>query len=94
MKNFLKKYAFALTLWANITIFILYFTLRKSQAETSVFVLGQTTFNVILGGYFYNKEYPNLKEKDNFRESIYEGAILSAILFFLIGFGVCTLGKS
>lgn len=91
MNNFFKKNAFSLIILSNITIFILYFALRKSQAETSIFVLGQTTFNVILGGYFYNKNYPNLKEKDNFRESIYEGAILSAIIFFLIGFGVCTL---
>jgi hypothetical protein len=94
MNNFVKKNAFSIVILANFTIFILYFALRKPQGEAAIFVLGQTSVNAILGGYFYNKEYPNLKEKDNFRESIYEGAILSAIIFSLIGFGVCTLGSN
>jgi hypothetical protein len=91
MNRFFKKNAFSIVILANFTIFIFYVALTKSKAEILFFVLGQTSINVILGGYCYNREYPNLKLKDNYKESIYEGAILSAIIFSLIGFGVCTL---
>jgi hypothetical protein len=93
MNNFIRKNIFSLILLTNITIFILYFALRGYEGGAALFVFGQTSINALLGSFFYDKEYPNLKEKDNFKESIYEGAILSAIIFFLIGFGVCTFSQ-